>query len=184
MLLEDQASSGVTPDHYPHEFERSVGLRDGRVVRIRPVVPSDGPALRHAIDTADSETLYYRFFNSSITLDEAQVQRLIEVDYQKRFALAAFATDGTGVAIARYEPLEEGVVEVAVAVAPEWRRVGLASTLFAMLEEAARARGIARLQALYLAENRGAERLMAGRGFSAPRIAEGVAEVTKDLTKA
>ncbi len=182
MLLEGHASPQAVPAHYPHEFERSVGLRDGRTVWIRPVVPSDAPALRHAIDTADSETLYHRFFNSSITIDETQIQRLTEIDYRTRFALVAFAPDGTGIAIARYEPFDEGVVEVAVAVTPGWRRVGLASTLFAMLEEAARGQGMVRLHAFYLAENRGAERLMADRGFTAPRIQDGVAEVSKDLT--
>jgi len=171
----------VAFEHYPREFERSVALRDGRTVWVRPVVPTDAAALRDAVDTADSDTLYYRFFNSSITIDDDQIHRLTEIDYETRFALAAFEADGTGVAVARYEPLEEGAVEMAVAVMPAWRKVGIASVLFALLEEAARARGITRLQAFYLAENHGAERLLAGRGFSVPRIREGVAEVFKDL---
>jgi GNAT superfamily N-acetyltransferase len=182
MLLDGHASPQALPNDYPHEFERSVVLRDGRTVLIRPVVPTDAPALRHAIDTADSETLYHRFFNSSITLDEHQIHRLTDLDYRRRFALVAFAPDGIGVAIARYEPYTEGVVEMAVAVTPSWRRIGLASTLFAMLEEAARARGVARLHAYYLAENRAAEHLMATRGFTGPHIEDGVAEVSKPLT--
>ncbi len=181
MLPEGQASPQALPDHYPHRFERSVVLRDGRTARIRPVLPTDGPALRHAIDTADSETLYHRFFNSSITIDQSQIQRLTELDYRSRFALVVLAPDGTGVGIARYEPFAEGVVEVAVAVTPAWRRVGLASTLFAMLEEAASERGITRLHAFYLAENRAAERLMAASGFTVPHIEDGVAEASKSL---
>jgi GNAT superfamily N-acetyltransferase len=121
---------------------------------IRPIVPEDRERLAHAIRTADPDTVYRRFLGSPPHITPALLTHLCTVDYQKRFAL--IATDpltGAGTAIARYEPMAEGIAEVAVAVDPAWRRVGLATALIEMLAEAALDRGIHTFSAYYLAEN-------------------------------
>lgn len=142
------------PDGYPRELERAVTLADGRVVHVRPVVPGDAAALVHAIRTADVETLRARFLGGAPPTDPATIRHLVEVDYTTRLALVAFGA-GRGVAIARYESLAEppGAAEVAVAVDPAWRRVGLATALVRMLAEAAIARGIRSFTATYFASN-------------------------------
>lgn len=142
------------PAGFPREFERRLTLADGRSVLVRPVVPGDADALVHAIRTADHETLRRRFLGAPPPIDRATVQYLVTVDYVRRFALVAFG-DGRGVAIARYEPMPDkpGVAEVAVAVDPPWRRVGLATALVSMLAEAAAARGVTQFEATYLASN-------------------------------
>jgi predicted GNAT family acetyltransferase len=57
------------------------------------------------------------------------------------------------VAIARYEPAGDDKAEVAVAVSPAWRHVGLAAALIALLAEAALERGVITFTASYLAAN-------------------------------
>ena len=89
---------------------------------------------------------------------------LTELDYERRFAVAAFS-NGEGIAIARFEPAGDGIAELAVVVKPEWRRLGLATQLFALLEAAAIERGMNRLEAFYLAENHAIERVLEKRGF-------------------
>jgi RimJ/RimL family protein N-acetyltransferase len=167
------------PPNYPVEFERSLRLRDGRVVRVRPIVPSDAPELARAISSADADTLYRRFLGAPPHVTPALLSRLTTVDYVSRFALVAKdPASGRGVAIARYEPLSEGVAEIAVAVDPAWRRVGIATSLVRWLAEAAVDRGIHSFGASYLAENRPVAALLAHAGAGKQLIEQGIAELS------
>ena len=150
---------------YPVDLERQAVLADGRRVEIRPIRPGDAAELRRAMSTADSATLHARFLGSP-PHDDATIRRLVEVDYFSRLALVAFASDGTGVGVARYEG-EPGspTAEVAVAVHADWRRVGLGSLLLRQLGEAALARGITRFTAITQAENRPALSVLNASGL-------------------
>jgi len=163
------------PSAYPSSYETVITLADGRQVQIRPILPSDAPELTEAIRTADAETLRTRFLGGPPPLTDATLDTLTRVDYCSRFALAAFS-QGLGIAIARYAtPALSGNgavgADVAVAVAPEWRRVGLAR---ALLDRLARS-------ALFSAGNCPVTRL-AHEGSARVVIAEGVARLDASLT--
>jgi RimJ/RimL family protein N-acetyltransferase len=176
----------AVPPGYPREYERELRLPDGRRAMIRPIVPEDRDHLAHAIRTADPETLYSRFLDPRPHITPALLTRLSTVDYRKRLALvAADARTGAGVAIARYEETSDGTADVAVAVDPAWRRVGLATALVEMLAEAALDRGIHTFSAYYLAENRPVTALLdlVGRGRR-QSIRQGFAEAAVALNRA
>ncbi len=179
MVTPLQPRSGLPPG-YPFDFERQLTLDDGRLVYVRPVVPGDAVLLASAVAEADADTLYHRFFNPAIRLDKKRLRFLTEVDYERRFALVAFAR-GEGVAIARFEPAGEGLAEIAVVVKPEWRRIGLATAMFDLLEDAAIERDVAQFEALYLPDNHAIERVLEKRGFGGVTVDAGVARVTKTL---
>ncbi len=106
------------------------------------------------ISGADPETLRRRFIGAAPSPTPELLHRLTTVDYVQRFALVARdAETGRGVAIARYEGLADGTADVAVAVDPAWRRVGLATVLVHLLAQAAVARGIHAFSAEHLADN-------------------------------
>jgi GNAT superfamily N-acetyltransferase len=170
------------PAGYPAEFEQWIEVADGRTVFARPIVPDDAPMLQREIETADPETIYQRFFRAPVRLDAAQLDRLCRLDYGARFALAAFSTDGEGVAIVRYESTEPGVAEVAVVVQNEWRGLGLGTALLASLEEAAVERGIRRFTAYYLPDNAAIEALLSDRGFTTGICDGEVSFAEKDLS--
>ncbi|WP_284741999.1 GNAT family N-acetyltransferase [Amycolatopsis sp. RTGN1] len=159
----------------PPGFDRTLLLRDGRRVWVRPLTPQDAPELGEAIRNADPETLRRRFCGSAPRVTPQLLERLTVLDYERRFALVARCSEGPGVAVARYEATGRRMAEVAIAVAPGWRRVGLASALLHMLGLAALERGFERFTAVYSADNRPvAELLDYARGRRV--IAEGVAE--------
>ena len=112
-------------------------------------------------------------------LDDATLRYLVEVDYQRRLALVALDAAGNGVGIARYEGgRDEGVAEIAVAVAPDWRGVGLGSRLLRMLGEAAVARGFRQFVASYFVGNRDVEGLVKACGLPhRSQVSQGVVEV-------
>lgn len=145
------------PAGYPSGYESVVPLADGRRVEIRPILPSDAPELAEAIRTADAETLHARFLGGPPPLTDAVLDGLTRVDYVSRFALVA-RSRGYGVAVARYAALPPSgdgsvVADVAVAVTPEWRRVGLATALVELLARRAQECGITDFTALFLADN-------------------------------
>jgi GNAT superfamily N-acetyltransferase len=141
------------PDGYPEQYELTVLLRDGRDVAVRPVLPSDAPALAAAIAHADPETLRSRFLGGRPPHGRDEIRHLVELDYVDRFALAAFGPDGEGVAIARYERDGPDIAEIAVAVDRQWRQVGLATRLLQLLAERAEECGIRRFRASFFADN-------------------------------
>lgn len=178
------------PAGYPHRFERDIMLRDGRAMLVRPIIPTDAPALAEAIRTADAETLRRRFLGSPPPLTPALVEHLSTVDYRDRFALAAVdPLTYQGVAIARYEGAHGGVADVAIAVDRPWRRVGLATVMVSMLAEAAVDRGIHAFNSYYLAENRPVAALLGlagtrGRQTIQLGIAEFLVALDRDMVAA
>ena len=143
------------PPGYPQEYRRLVTLHDGRSVLIRPVLPSDAPALGESIKSADADTIRRRFLGRHLRVTPELLEFLTTVDYTSRFALVAVEpASQRGVAIARYEPAEQdGAAEVAIAIVPGWRGAGLAGELLHMLAEAASERGIHTFTGMYLADN-------------------------------
>ena len=142
------------PPGYPQEYRRLVTLRDGRSVLIRPVLPSDAPALAESIASADADTIHRRFLGGHPQVTPELLEYLTTVDYTSRFALVAVdPASQRGVAIARYEPAgQDGAADVAIAVIPGWRGVGLATELLHVLAQAASERGIHTFTGMYLAD--------------------------------
>jgi RimJ/RimL family protein N-acetyltransferase len=177
------ASPAAPPAGYPREFERPLTLADGRAVLVRPIVPADQDALAHAFRTADADTLRRRFLGIPPSPTPELLAHLCTVDYRQRFALVAVdAATGHGVAVARYETTGPGVAEVAVAVDPAWRRVGLATALVELLAEAGLERGLHSFDATYLAGNRPVSAIVGLAGAAAGALVrQGVAEVEVDL---
>jgi GNAT superfamily N-acetyltransferase len=171
------------PPGYPRECEQEVTLRDGRRVLIRPILPSDAPELAEAIKTADPGTLRRRFLGGPPRVTPALLAHLTVVDYVQRFALVAIdAVTGRGVAVARYEPADEGVADIAIAVWPDWRRVGLGTVLIRGLAKAAAERGIHAFSVSYLAENTPVAALVEDAGgLGRQVIKQGIAEVSLPL---
>lgn len=158
------------PRGYPRELETDVTLDDGRVVHVRPIVPSDADQLRIRIETADPETLRARFLGGRPPTDAATIDHLVRVDYVHRLALVAIGPDGVGVGIARYEGTPDSdSAEVAVVVDPEWRHVRLATNLLVLLGTAAVARGIHTFTATFFPDNLDVRSLLRDFGVPQPR---------------
>ena len=146
---------GALPRGYPRSCETDLELVDGRRVHLRPVVPQDVHELARAIARSDPDTLRRRFLGGAAPRSLPELQRLVSVDYDRRYALAAFDQDGTGVGIARYEGESTWpAVELAVAVDPAWRGVGLGRELVRGVVRRAAERGATRLTADFFADNR------------------------------
>lgn len=181
-MVPSTTDQGIPPG-YPEHLGGAFQVRDGRTVRIRPILPSDAGELAEAIETADRESLLHRFFTAAPHITDRQIHYLAEVDYRRRLALIARDDEDHGVAVARYECHPQScIAEVAVAVEPSWRGQGLATELLRRLEQPARENGFEALDAVYLPNNHAVARVFENLEYSPARIKDGIATVSKSLT--
>ena len=132
-------------------------LRDGVSVPVREVRAEDAGALRRLVNRSSERSIELRFFGPVKELSEERARSFAEVDGVDRFALVALDPEDEGeiVAVVRYER-EAGTdgAEYAALVEDRFQGRGLGIGLTRQLIEAARERGIGRLHALVMRENR------------------------------
>ncbi|HET9091399.1 MAG TPA: GNAT family N-acetyltransferase [Acidimicrobiales bacterium] len=176
------AGPAPPPAAYPRELEAEVLLTDGRVAALRPIVPSDAPALLRLAGQLSDEAVYFRFFSPRRELSEAELAHLATVDYRDRLALVALV-EGELVAVARYERLGESEdAEVAFTVRDDQQRRGLGTVLLEHLASAALARSVRTFVADTLAENSRMLGVFRSAGFvESARYDAGVIRVTLQL---
>jgi RimJ/RimL family protein N-acetyltransferase len=143
---------------YPAELEREITLRDGVVVRLRPIRPDDAPRLQALHARLSAGTAYQRFFAIVKRLPPDWARLLATVDYHRRLALvveAPVTVDPELIAVGRYDALDEpDTVEVAFVVQDSWQNRGLGTLLFDAILRAAAARAFRRFRAYVLSDNR------------------------------
>ena len=126
--------------------------------------------------------MHRRFLGGRPPLRDREVQRLVCVDYDRRFAVVAIAPNGNGVGIARYEALAgTDSAEVAVAVDPAWRHVGLATALIHLLGLNATQHGIGRFTADFFADNVDVNDLLVGASLPYQSSEDSSGVVTAEL---
>lgn len=147
-------------------YPRSMTLRDDTPVLIRPMVPDDGPALLQFFRSLPEEDRLY--LHDDVTKEEVIRAWCRELNYDRVLPLLA-DVEGAIVGDATLHQQPRGwmsqIGRVRVAVAPGYRRRGVASVLVRELIEVAVDQGLAKLDAEFMAEQEGAMRLMEKLGF-------------------
>ena len=142
----------MAPTGYPLEWEADVLLRDGHPVRLRPITPEDGDALRRFHAALSAQTIYYRFFSVKPELSDKDVDYFTNVDHRSRVALVALDRDEI-IGVGRFDVLGDGSAEVAFNIRDAIQGRGLGSILLEHLAAAARELGVSRFVAEVLPEN-------------------------------
>ena len=121
---------------------------------------SDGPMLRSFFYLLSPQTLYRRFHSPIVRPEQAQPDRLLDLDHHDREAVVA-VVDGAIVGVARYaRRTGSDAAEVAVVVADAWQRQGLATRMLCALGELAQAAGVRRFLLEMQADNQPVLRLV------------------------
>ena len=159
---------------------RTITLRDGARVTLRPIAPEDKPLLAASFDRLSEESRYRRFFTTKPALSAAELDYLVDVDHQDHEAIVAIdRSSGEGLGVARYIRSTDDVevAEVAVTVADDWQGRGLGRALLDRLTYRARREGVRRFSALVQSDNLASVGLLEGVGETRRRFDTGEVEL-------
>ena len=121
---------------------------------------SDGEALRRFFFRLSPATLYWRFHSPIARPDQARPERLLDIDHHDRAAVIA-VVDGEIVGVARYARWPgTNRADLAVVVADEWQRQGLATWMLNGLADLAHSAGIDDFTASVQGDNQPALKLL------------------------
>ena len=166
---------------YPSEWEFDGLLMNGEAVVVRPIQPTDAPALvgLHAI--VSPGTLHRHVLLDHPTLSLAAAARFSEVDYDARMTFVAVVSDEL-VGLAGYDRpgMSAPAAEASFIVTDTYQRHGVATLLFESLAEYARTRGILRFLAEVRAQDAEMLELFAATGLRCTRH-NGVATVRVEI---
>ncbi len=152
---------------YPRELESCETLRDGTVLRLRPIRPEDEPALQDLAQHMNPDDLRLRFFTPMKALPHTLAARLSQLDYDREMALVARRDgDGAALGVARFssDP-DRRRAEFAVALRSDWKGRGLGFLLMTRIIDIARQRGIGEIIGDVLHENAPMLKLAQSLGF-------------------
>jgi acyl-CoA hydrolase/RimJ/RimL family protein N-acetyltransferase len=130
---------------YPIEEERSIVLKDGRSILIRPAKASDVRSMQSLFQRLPPEDVYTRFFNRRKALSFEDAQDLCGIDHESEVAFVATGTrehDALVGASCYFANEATSLAEVAFMIDPEWQGVGLGAALQGRMREYAVARGL------------------------------------------
>lgn len=154
LLAEAKRLGLVPPDQkmrsrrdYPVEEERTITLRDGTEVLLRPTKTSDAPLLQALFYELDPESVYTRFFRNLSSLTRQAAEHLCSVSYSEEMAFAAVIGDvESGERIiatsSYYVDGDTGLADVGYMVSPEFQGQGLGTALHARTVEYAEDHGV------------------------------------------
>lgn len=155
---------------FDEDYREEAELSDGSRVLLRVLRPEDRPLLVRGFQRLSAESRYLRFMGSKAELSEEELESLLTLDGDDRFAIGAVGTDprsgepeGLGVARFARLPDDPEVAEAAVTVVDEAQGRGLGSLLLRRLAAAARERGVRRFRGDILSCNEPMRRLLASR---------------------
>ena len=153
-------------------YEARGALKDGRTVTIRSIRPQDKSMVGTAFQSLSAQSIYRRFFSPKPMLTEADLKWITEVDFEKTVALVIELDEGhtrTLIGGGRYVEYESKetvrTAELAFTVRDDFQGKGIGKVLMEHLTMIARAKGVARFEAIVLAENRGMLGVFAASGL-------------------
>lgn len=143
---------------YPWEETGTHELMDERTVEVRPTRLTDEEPLRDLFYRLSDESTYRRFMCYKSVHPHAEMQRLVDTDYETSMALIATTLvqgEERIVAMARYD-VDPGtrLADIAFVVRDEWQGQGLGTLLMRRMTEVARSRGVAGFTADVLSSNK------------------------------
>lgn len=170
---------------YPSHFIFEVCLKDGTVVKVRPIKPEDEPLMAELFYSLSEETIRFRFMQPKKTITHEELVRYCQIDYDRELALVALVREGErrkiiGVVRLIKYPDEENA-EMAVVVSDAWQGKGLGWLLCSQMIHVAKQSGLKRIWMEILQENTKMLKLAQKLGFKIHSHEEDIIKVVLEL---
>jgi acetyltransferase len=162
---------------YPEEYIRSVTLKDGTHMRLRPIRPEDEPHWHQFMHNCSARSLWLRFRYLFKETTHEMAARFCFVDYDRTMAIVAEIEDGGEpqiIGVARLvADADHKNTEYAVLVADAWQGRGLGSILTDFSLEICTSWGIDRIYCETTNDNNRMQSILMRRGFDLLRDGQG-----------
>ncbi len=156
-VYKDQIYMGDSSAKYPEDLETVKTFKGNLDVKIRPIKSSDEDMMRELFYQFSDEAKYLRYFSRVSSMPHRNMQRYVNIDYEKTLAIVAVVETGRTQKIigeARYSFFEyDGTYEMAFIVNESYQGLGIATFMLEYLMKIAVERGIEVLSANVLYEN-------------------------------
>lgn len=183
---QDQIYNMENALNYPIDLETVNIFKGFLEVKIRPIKPSDEEMMRRLFYHFSDESKYLRYFANISAMPHREMQKYVNIDYNKSLSIVGVIQRlGTEriIAEARYSSGSKGkVYEMAFIVDEEFQGRGLATYMANYLLMIATKRGLKKLCATVLAENKKMLRVFDKTEYEyKTKYSNGVVEVTFKL---
>ncbi len=188
-LLESAREHGlVSPDQglrsrrpYPSTEERSITLKDGTVVLIRPTRTGDAPLLQDLFFRMRPEDVRTRFFRNLSSLTRNAADHLTNVNYETEMAFVAVIGDRENEEVVGsaqyYVDADSGFADVAYMVDSGWQGRGLGRRLHETISDYAARNGVRAFTADVLVGNDAMLHVLTSGGDAHVQTTQGVHEI-------
>ena len=140
---------------YPREWERTLTLRNGRDIAVRPVRPEDEGMYEEFFRHVSQDDLRLRFFGPVKAIEHAFVARLTQIDYGRSIALLALDEPSGSLmgSVRLHADPDHRTGEYAILLRSDLKGIGLGWALMELIIEYARNEGLQRIHGEVLREN-------------------------------
>lgn len=143
---------------YPTKYMKTVTLKDGKAVLLRPIKPEDELLWLDMFKSFSEETVRFRFFRIIKDTPHEVRTRYCNIDYDREMAIVGEVTeDGTrrflGVTRLISDPVKPEEAEFALVVSDKYQRLGLGSEFIDYTFAIARDKGIRKIYGVVLKDN-------------------------------
>ena len=142
---------------YPEELKKTVTLKDGSKVLLRPIKPSDATMKQDLFYSLSKDAVVKRYLGTLKAMPLKRVWPYVTVDYTNEMVLVGTVKgDGSEgiIAIGSYSRIPNtDLAEVALVVRDDWQNKGLGTRLFHYLAEIAERNGLSGFTAWVLTNN-------------------------------
>ncbi|HKX67388.1 MAG TPA: GNAT family N-acetyltransferase [Intrasporangium sp.] len=188
-LLDAATTSGlVRPDQrlrsrlpYPATEERTVTLKNGSVVLVRPTRSGDAALLQELFFRMRPEDVKTRFFRNLSSLTRNAAEHLTNVDYESEMAFVAVTGSRENEQVVGsaqyYVDADTGSADVAYMVDSSWHGLGLGHALHGVMSDYAARHGVRAFTADVLAGNGAMLHVLTAAGDAEVHTADGVHEL-------
>lgn len=193
VVLEENIPENDGPEYrhlvispYPgKKYSKTVTLKTGEVVTLRPIRPEDEPAMARMLQGVSNDSLYMRFFGYIPKINHAWLIRFTHIDYDREMAIVAEISRGAGRellgSVRIIEDAWRETAEYSILIADHFQGRGLGNIMTDYILDIARDRKIEKIVASVLSQNKSMIRLFEKRGFTFDKSDMEVYEVELEL---
>jgi len=177
LIYQDQAFIPGKEGEYPHELETYRTMRNGEVLRFRPVKISDEPLIKDFFYLLSDRSMYNRFMSARRDMPHEDLQSyFVVINYTKGMViLAVREQEGVEqiVGMGQYQIIDDSLTaEISIVVRDEFQSKGIGTELLTYITQVARKQGLLSFTAEVLQENTAVMKLIEKMGFKVQKKLE------------